>query len=88
MRDGLPTIRGTRVGSGPTVYPVKEYRYRGDQPFVPVAKPVPKRTVFDPGLCGTPEGYRQHTKLSVPTCQPCREAINAHQRALLARRES
>ena len=87
MRDGLPTIRGTRVGSGPTVYPVKDYVYRGDQPFVPVAKSGPKPTVYDPGLCGSKEGYKQHIKFSQETCQPCRDAYNEYQRGLKAARK-
>lgn len=34
-----------------------------------------------PGGCGTNAGYRLHMGLRTPTCQPCRDAHAAYQRA-------
>jgi len=37
----LPTIRGRRVGSEGPSYPIRDYVYRGTEPFVP--KKAPQR---------------------------------------------
>jgi len=35
MRDQQPTVRGRRVGSEGPSYPIKDYVYNGDDPWVP-----------------------------------------------------
>ncbi len=40
----------------------------------PKPKPLPP---FDPALCGSMQGYRQHRRHGVGTCQPCKDANTA-----------
>jgi len=35
MRDTQPTVRGRRVGSEGPSYPIRDYVYRGDDPWIP-----------------------------------------------------
>lgn len=30
---------------------------------------------FDPNLCGTPRGYRQHRRRGQAACQPCKDVM-------------
>lgn len=62
------------------------YTYRGNQPESPGNKPGPVPTPFDPYLCGTPKGYKQHVKFREDKCQPCKDAYAAYQRYLRARK--
>lgn len=44
------------------------------------AKPGPKPRPlppFNPALCGTMDGYRQHRRHGVEQCQPCKDANTA-----------
>lgn len=38
--------------------------------------------------CGTPSGAHRHQRLGEPMCDPCREATNAYQRSLRARKRA
>ena len=62
------------------------YQYKGNQPEPKGNKPGPVPTPFDPHLCGTPQGYKQHVKFREEKCQPCRDAYAAYQRELRARK--
>lgn len=46
------------------------------------AKPGPKTkplAPFNPDLCGSMNGYRQHRRHGIETCQPCKDANAAKQ---------
>ncbi|WP_327377966.1 hypothetical protein OG393_30815 [Streptomyces sp. NBC_01216] len=32
------------------------------------------------GMCGTPEGHREHRRVGIRSCQPCRDAVAAERR--------
>jgi hypothetical protein len=48
------------------------YTYRGTIREVE-PDPPPRTTVFDPALCGTPRGYKQHHTHGTPACRPCKD---------------
>ena len=71
------------------------YVYRGVDLYVPTAieqrsKPGPKpRTElppFNPALCGSMDGYRQHKIQGHYHCRACLDAYNVYQRAYRAKR--
>lgn len=39
------------------------------------------------GQCGTPTGYNTHYRRRIPTCEPCREAMNVYNQQLRAARK-
>lgn len=48
------------------------------------AKPGPKPkplAPFDPALCGSMKGYRQHRRHGTEQCQPCKDANTAKSQA-------
>lgn len=53
------------------------------------AKPGPKPkplAPFNPDLCGTMHGYRQHRRHGLEQCQPCKDANTAKNTAYKQRR--
>jgi len=63
-------------------------RYAADRGWAPVGA-WDDDTIDDPeafpdwtGRCGTPDGDREHYRLGIPSCRPCRHARNAYQRQL------
>lgn len=64
------------------------YTYRGGQVDKPRKKPGAAPKPHDPTLCGTVAGYRQHVRFRDEKCQPCRDAINAHQDKLRKARKA
>lgn len=77
-------LRGTRIGAGPSAYPVKDYVYNGSQPEPVGQKSGPKPKPYDPDLCGSKEGYKQHVRFRDEKCQPCKDAYAAYQREVRA----
>lgn len=67
------------------------YVYRRDEPpvvqVVRVAETRPDRTrqPFNPELCGTRLGYRQHIRFGAERCQSCKDAATAYEQARRAR---
>lgn len=71
------------------------YKYGGTEFYVPTAieqrsKPGPKpRTElppFNPTLCGSMDGYRQHRIQGQYRCRRCLDAYNVYQTAYRAKR--
>ena len=66
------------------------YVYRGKirdveptTPPAPAVTAVPivrKHRKFDPTICGTPAGYKQHRRLDEDACDPCKAALAAYSR--------
>jgi hypothetical protein len=50
--------------------------------------PKPKPRGFDPSLCGTYAGYKQHERAGTEKCQPCKDANAAYSRDYQARRRA
>jgi len=63
------------------------YQYRGNN-FAVVDEIKLPNGVFDPSRCGTYANYRQHTRYQVPMCDACRQAYNAYERDLAARKRA
>lgn len=62
------------------------YVYRGtvhdlDTPVITEAP------VFDPALCGSTRGHKQHRKFNESPCRPCMDAYNTYYRDLNKRRK-
>lgn len=67
-----------------------DYVYRGAQPYVPkpgekpykprATRPKMERPPFDPALCGSMDGYRQHRRFDERQCARCLGAHNEQQR--------
>lgn len=55
-----------------------------DTPAEVIAEPT---STVRPG-CGTASGYQWHRRHFEPTCQPCRTAVTAQQRARKARKQA
>lgn len=47
----------------------------------------PHSNTFDPKLCGSTDGYRQHRKYNQPQCPDCYAAYNEYQRDYRARKK-
>jgi hypothetical protein len=63
------------------------YVYRGDQPIGTAKKPGPVPKPFDPDLCGTPKGYKQHVAFHEDACRSCLDAYATYQREWRAKRK-
>lgn len=63
------------------------YVYRGTLRAV---EPEPEEAVpvFDPTLCGTPQGHKQHRKFGTTPCRPCKDVDAAYHRDYRARRKA
>lgn len=61
--------------------PYVPYVFRDKPASAPARLPDPKD--YDPELCGTPRGYRQHHRYRQDACRACKTARNAQQRARL-----
>jgi len=69
------------------------YKYRGNVHDVkPVTEHTPERRdgrlrgPFDPSLCGTRRGYRQHQNHGVEICDACRKANTDYMRDFYRKR--
>ena len=63
------------------------YVFRGT-PDKPRLKSGPKPKPYDPSLCGTKLGYKQHVRFREDKCQACRDVYAAYQRELRAARKA
>ena len=66
--------------------PYVPYVSRDKPASAPARKPDPKD--FDPELCGTPRGYRQHHRYRQDACRDCKDALNAQQRARVEQKKA
>jgi hypothetical protein len=69
------------------------YTYRGADPapalpVKPRLKSGPKPKPFNPGLCGTRAGYKQHVRFRDVKCRACLDSAAVYQRELRAARKA
>lgn len=70
------------------------YKYRGNVHDAPTINAIPARCEpkrrgvkpkpFDPAMCGTRKGYKQHLRRDVPICDACQVASNAYMAEYMA----
>jgi hypothetical protein len=62
------------------------YQYRGTTTVEEEPEIIHAPGKFNPQKCGTMAGYRQHQKLGIGQCQPCKDACASYARDYYHRR--